>query len=44
MTGFNPWIDVAVVLGAMAVLGVICYIGHKYDKHQQSKLRGATRC
>lgn len=44
MTGFNPWIDVAVVAGAMAVLAVICFIGHKYEKRQQSKLRGATRC
>lgn len=43
MTGFNPWIDVAVVCGAMAVLAAICFIGHKYDLHQKSKLRGATR-
>lgn len=44
MTGFNPWIDVAVVGGAMVVLAFICYVGHQYDKAQKAKLRGATRC
>lgn len=43
MIGFNPWLDVAVVCGAMVLLGVIAFIGHSYDKHQKSKLRGATR-
>lgn len=44
MIGFNPWLDVAIVGSAMVVLAFICFVGHKYDKHQQSKLRGATRC
>lgn len=44
MTGFNPWIDAAVVVGAFLVLGTICFLGHSYDKRQKSKLRGATRC
>ena len=44
MIGFNPWIDAAVIVGTLAVLAVICFIGHSYDKRQKSKLRGATRC
>lgn len=43
MTGFNPWIDVAVIAVAFMALATICFIGHKYDKSQKSKLRGATR-
>lgn len=44
MTGFNPWIDMAIITGALAILAIICYVGDRHDKRQKSKLRGATRC
>jgi len=43
MEGFNPLIDAAVVGGFMVVLLVMSYVGHRYDQHKKSKLRGATR-
>jgi len=44
MAGWNPWIDTAICVAFLAALALMCYVGHKYDKHQKSKLRGATRC
>ncbi len=42
MTGFNPWIDVAVLIAFAATFGGICYLGDKFSKKAPA-LRGATR-
>lgn len=44
MEGFNPWIDVAICFGFLAVLAGVCFIGDKYFPiKKQPAPRGATR-
>ncbi len=42
MTGFNPWIDVAVLIAFALTFGGVCYLGDKFSKKAPA-LRGATR-
>lgn len=41
MTGFNPWIDAAVIVGLFLTFGGIAYIGSRFEK--KPVLRGATK-
>jgi hypothetical protein len=41
MTGFNPWIDVAVIVALFAAFGGIAYVGSRLEK--KPVLRGATK-
>ena len=43
MDGFNPWIDVAILSGFLAICLAGCYIEHRYNQYMKTKLRGATR-
>ena len=43
MEGFNPWIDIAVIGGFMALLIVLMVVSTCVNKRQSSAPRGATR-